>query len=56
MLAVPLYGVAYPEFPHTTHKIVWGDDEFHLNHRLAYVRAEDMDIVDDSKHKHHYKR
>ena len=32
----------------TTHKIVWGDDEFyliHLNHRLAFVRPSDVDVV-----------
>ncbi|WP_257474864.1 peptidoglycan recognition family protein [Bacillus sp. MCCB 382] len=38
----------YTYNPATTHKIVWGDDEFyliHLNHRLAFVRANDVDVV-----------
>ncbi|WP_282138574.1 N-acetylmuramoyl-L-alanine amidase [Rossellomorea aquimaris] len=38
----------YTYNPETTHKIVWGNDEFyliHLNHRLAFVRASDVDVV-----------
>ncbi|WP_406686250.1 N-acetylmuramoyl-L-alanine amidase [Rossellomorea vietnamensis] len=49
----------YTYNPETTHKIVWGDDEFyliHLNHRLAFVRAEDVDVVENPKHQHHHKR
>ncbi|TMU84357.1 N-acetylmuramoyl-L-alanine amidase [Bacillus sp. BHET2] len=49
----------YTYNPETTHKIVWGDDEFyliHLNHRLAFVRASDVDVVTShkQKHKHHH--
>ncbi|PFA67406.1 N-acetylmuramoyl-L-alanine amidase [Bacillus sp. AFS015802] len=38
----------YTYNPETTHKIVWGNDEFyliHLNHRLAFVRASDVDVI-----------
>jgi N-acetyl-anhydromuramyl-L-alanine amidase AmpD len=49
----------YTYNPETTHKIVWGDDEYyliHLNHRLAFVNADDVDVVDEPGRKHHHRK
>ncbi|UOY92535.1 N-acetylmuramoyl-L-alanine amidase [Ectobacillus sp. JY-23] len=38
----------YTQDPYSTHKMIYGQDEYyriHLNHRFAFVKASDVDVV-----------